>query len=415
MKATHLSRWVTGSVVLGVILFTAMSAFSIVGANTYQFSRDPVPLEDEYLIVQGPGDMFRPDVAEGGLTVWYARGESGLDLFGLRLGDDGRALDDPFLIAGGHGDQAVPIVTASTPDGYYLIVWHDQGVNGADVYARYLTPDGHTDGDPFVISDAPGDQYRPAAAYSPVADQFIVVWQDDGTTGVPDVYGRMVTVAPNGALPEPFVVSAGPGGQFIPDVVCEDTQPTCLLVWQDDRHNDQLYTDVMGQLIQADTGAVTGAEIGIAVENDYQFSPAVIFNPVSAEYLVVWDDDISARRVSRAGQPLDGRVDISLDSPYQYKPAVAVGVDGTYLIVWEDLRNWDEHGADIYGQWLSASGVPLGANFALSTDPYNQYAPSMVAGQGANAGSFFVVWEDNRASDASLALYGRWLEPSGEN
>jgi hypothetical protein len=337
-----------------------------------------------------------------------------MDILGLLLGKDGDTPGETLLIAGGPGDQAMPFVVGDVEHGGYLVVWHDQKTTVVDIYGRYLDAAGRPQGAAFAISTAKGDQLRPTAAYVPAAEGFLVVWQDGRANNKePDIYGRIVpTYAASSLgggtkpLGKEWGICSSRGGQYIPTVACDDQ---CLVVWQDDRRFTDLFTDIMAQLVDASSQTAIGKEVDVAVAIDYQYSPVVTFNPVSDEYLVVWDDDISARRLSRSGQLLGGKIAISLESPHQYKPAVAVMDDGTYLIVWEDLRNLAKRGADIYGQWLSAAGRPLGRNLSLSTDPHNQYSPTMIAGAGGGPADFLVIWEDDRAGDATLALYGEWL------
>lgn len=382
----------------------------------------PPPQPDgEFLVAAGETDFYHPSIAAGGMIVWYTHGSEGMDVMGLLLGADGHTPGASEIIAGGSGDQVMPFVTSDTGHGGYLVVWHDQRAGSVDVYGRYLDAAGRPQGGAFAISTAKGDQLRPAAAYVPAADGFLVVWQDSRVNKDPDIYGRLVPAygssSSGGGTELPgaeWAISSSRGGQFIPTLACETARAQCLVVWQDDRRFSSLFTDVMGQLVDVSEASTIGDEVDIAVGVDYQYSPVVAFNPVSGEYLVVWDDDISARRLSLSGRLLGSKIPISLESPHQYKPAVAVMEDGTYLIVWEDLRNLGRRGADIYGQWLSAAGRPLGSNVALSTDRHNQYSPSMVAGADWGTGDFIVIWEDDRASDTTLALYGEWLFRSAE-
>ncbi|MBL7064942.1 MAG: hypothetical protein ISS49_12160 [Anaerolineae bacterium] len=413
--ARHYQRIVsTGLVLVLVGLFLTLNLVRRAGASTYLLPHSLSPSNQEFPIVQGPDDLLRPAIANGDLMIWYAQGGDGLDVFGLRLDNDGRSQGEPLLIGGGPGDQAVPSIASSTEGGNYLVVWHSQRSSDADsdIYARHLDAEGRPQGDSFAICIAEGDQLRPAVAYAPDANIFVVAWQDNRMGNV-DLYARLVPVADGSApaLAKEFVVSSVSSDQLIPSVACETEGPHCLVVWMDNRNNSFFYTDIMGRLVNAASGDAIGDKIDVAVERWYQDSPAAVYNPVSAEYMVVWNDDISCRRVSRDGQPLGAKVEVSLESPFQYKPVVAIDADGKYLIVWEDGRNQDSHGTDIYGQWLSSAGVPMGINFALSTDSHNQYWPALAFDQ--NTGAFFAVWEDDR-NNGNLALYGQMLSDVSE-
>ncbi len=378
------------------------------------------PAQDrEISIAMGATDLYRPSVAADGMIVWYSRGTAGMGVFGLRLGADGVTPGKIQVIADGPGDQTLPFVAADPEHGGYLVVWQNQGDTTADIYACYLDAKGQPLGAAFALAAAAGEQLRPTAAYVAAADGYLVVWQDGRAAGEPDIYARLVPTYGASSLGggkqplgKEFAVSTASGGQFIPTAACETARPQCLVAWQDNRKAAVFFTDVVGRIVDAAAGNTVGDEIAVAVASDYQYSPVVAFNPISQEYLVVWDDDISARRISPAGQPLGGKIYISLESPAQYKPVVAVAPDGTYLIVWEDLRNLEKRGADIYGQWLSSSGRPLGTNLALVAERHNQYSPAIVAGQGSESARFLIVWEDDRASGATLSLYGLWVSRS---
>lgn len=71
---------------------------------------------------------------------------------------------------------------------------------------------------------------------------------------------------------------------------------------------------------------------------------------------------------------------------------------------------------DIYGQLLSASGAPMGNNFAISNAIYEQRFAEIAYSPTSNV--YLVVWDDNRAENRDI--YGQLVSGSsgaliGEN
>ena len=63
----------------------------------------------------------------------------------------------------------------------YFLVWEDWRNGNADIYGRFITPDGNLCGREFVIVNALGNQLKPMAAYRYrgfTGDKILVVWQD---------------------------------------------------------------------------------------------------------------------------------------------------------------------------------------------------------------------------------------------
>jgi hypothetical protein len=95
--------------------------------------------------------------------------------------------------------------------------------------------------------------------------------------------------------------------------------------------------------------------------------------------------------------------------------AAVASAAGAYLVVWEDNRNNNRTGIDIYGTRVSAAGValnPLG--LAICTAPGDQTRPA-VAASGA---TFLVVWHDQRLGGdnifgARVTTAGVVSDPSG--
>ncbi|MEM7310152.1 MAG: hypothetical protein AAF682_25980 [Planctomycetota bacterium] len=185
--------------------------------------------------------------------------------------------------------------------------------------------------------------------------------------------------------------------------------------------------EIFGQRINATTGAELGendfriSDMGSEGETKFDaFSPAVVFNPTAAEYLVVWegDDDtgsltnnefeIFAQRLDASGQQLgDNDFRIS-DAGAPGKPQLdatscAVAYNGTaneYLVVWQaDLKEdgLADNEFEIFAQRLDAAGQELGVDdFRVSdmgpdgSTAYGAFTPSVA--YNSTQDEYLVVW-----------------------
>ena len=133
--------------------------------------------------------------------------------------------------------------------------------------------------------------------------------------------------------------------------------------------------------------AGTGAEGAEGPPEDFRISgpgatsddwePAVAWNYSNDEYLVVWADwrnhltvptSIYGQRVSPMGIAIESSFRITGPGANAYSLNPAVAWNDTaheYLVVWNDGRNYETRGIDIYGQRVSATGSLLGSNFRV--------------------------------------------------
>jgi hypothetical protein len=196
-------------------------------------------------------------------------------------------------------------------------------------------------------------------------------------------------------------VASGPGGY--------------LVVWEDWRDLGTRSADIYGQLIGAD-GALLGTNFRISGTSATDLSPAVAWNDTAAEYLVVWQDwrDYGTRGQDTYGQRVaaDGSLEgtnfrISNGDDDEYSPAVAWNETANqYLVIWQDYRDYDTRGPDIYGQRLGGNGGLIGGNIRISSaagtpTPTSKRWPALAWNGMAN--QFIVVWEDGRSNTADRA------------
>ena len=162
----------------------------------------------------------------------------------------------------------------------------------------------------------------------------------------------------------------------------------------------------------------------------FALDPAVAYNGSANEYLVVWaandegaalaDDEfeIYGQRIDAAtGAALDPRFHISsvgTDADSAYDPAVAYNsVNDEYLVVWQEDNGVNDE-IEIYGQRLDASGDEIGSDdFRLSNmgpdgDPaFDALNPALA--YNATQNEYLVVWHGDDELDNVVEIYGQRL------
>ncbi|HDL01242.1 MAG TPA: hypothetical protein ENH23_03305, partial [candidate division Zixibacteria bacterium] len=143
--------------------------------------------------------------------------------------------------------------------------------------------------------------------------------------------------------------------------------------------------------------------------NSYQFEPAIAVE-LSGSYSFVWKDyrtgnyplnpEIFTQRYDSVFTPLDVNVQLSTESPASIRetPDIALSDSKRGIVVWADYRNsnWD-----IYGQLVASDGSHIGNNILMNDDNVNaqQHRPRVSI---SNQGWFVVTWYENRFGDDDI-------------
>jgi len=177
---------------------------------------------------------------------------------------------------------------------------------------------------------ATGTDYQPAVDINPGADNSLVVWADD-RSGTSAIWGRLVTLA-GVPLGSDFQISPAVGDKdaYDPAVAYNFLSDQYLVVWTHDHSASD--SDVLGQRVRAN-GNLAGPFIIIADSAANQSSPDVAFNSWHNQYLVVWADDtnptfdIYGRRIRGNGNPVGLPISVATAINgaigHDYTPAVA--------------------------------------------------------------------------------------------
>lgn len=158
---------------------------------------------------------------------------------------------------------------------------------------------------------------------------------------------------------------------------------------------------------------------------------AVAYGSAAGEFLVVWIDDrddpnghytnVYGQRVSASGSPVgaDFRITGPGATNVETYPAVAYSpTSNEFLVVWEDSRDFGTRDWDIYGRRVSASGSPVGADFRINNCPKPagiedlDSSPEVIYDPGTDG--FLVLWTDGRDSlTRGSDIYGQRLATDG--
>jgi hypothetical protein len=328
----------------------------------------------------------------------------------------------------------VALATKNTTEGFFS-VWNEQTPStvGNVVYGQLTSQNGKLIGSEVAIAplaNGVGDT-RPRLGYSPKANTFMVVWEDDrnaATTGE-EVFGQLITSS--GALSGAnFPIGTAIADQQRPGVAYNSINDEYLVVWADDRNQSTTGFDIYGQIVKSN-GTLVGSNFAITTAKNVQDMSRVAFDPIKGQYLVVWSDDrnesttgfdIYAQKVGLSGT-LAGAPIVVSNAPYdQFRPDITWdGNDDEFMVVWVDCRNvgypacqsGDKTNGDIYGQVIASGGTLTGSNFPIATSTDSEYRPAVSF--SATSDLFQVIYSDqsNTINTGASEIWGVEVMPDG--
>ncbi len=280
----------------------------------------------------------------------------------------------------------------------YLMVWEDDGLHATHIYGQFISKTGTLVGSQITIG-AGSDMHL---GFKPIlydGKSYFVVWEDRiapywGYNA--DVFGQFI--APSGSLlGEPIPVSTVEYGQRMPTLSFDGTN--ILVAWVDGRNHSACYiedtitycfeSDVYGQFVTKSPGGTPGSLSGSNFL--INASPLPRDNPIAVafdgtNYFVAFEEettlpnvcppggckwDIYGQFVTKTGVPTGSEIVISNTTPDHHWPGLAF--DGTnYLVTWTE--NFVTAEAAIKGRLFNKLGVPASSEFPLSS-PSEDNAP----------------------------------------
>ena len=205
------------------------------------------------LVASGATDRTNPDIAynldRNEYLVTYD--DLGANILATRLTGNGVILGGgEFGIATWPSPESKPSVAAcGGGTDRYFVAWQSQvSATNNDVYGRFVTGDGVPDGAPLRFPYHTMDEQEPEVTCRNGSAEFLVVWEEQYSTGAFGIRGSRVF--PNGTLSFPFAVRpvwvGETGVATMPAAV--GGEQGYLVVWEHDRQGTS-YQDIHGKMV----------------------------------------------------------------------------------------------------------------------------------------------------------------------
>ena len=263
-------------------------------------------------------------------------------------------------------------------------------------------------------SAATDRQYHPVLAVDP-AGGFLVVWEGHNLTrNFVDFSGIFAQRYDDSGrrIGEEFQINS-PATRFAGSpAMATDSAGNLVVVWEGGSAEDSA-AGIFGRRYDA-AGAAAGDEFQVSnFTTDAQFAPAVATG-VAGEFVVVWQraafytSQVVGCRYDSGGTPIGGVFPVTADSGYTHaSPTVATLPSGGFLVVWErdDLTQLFFGPGDIVAQRYSASGAPRGGELVVSgVRTGHQGSPAVTANASGNV---VVAWHGLPGDGSEPGIFGR--------
>ena len=314
-------------------------------------------------------------------------------------------------------DNLEPAVAYNSNHDEYLVVWtNDRGAT-KDVYARRVRGDGTLLSNFTISHNANFHNYEPDVAYSPVQDEYLVVWTYDSVTPSPNsnIWARRITW--NGAnlhLPQyqEFPIGRTHDDQHNPAIAYNSDADEYLVVYQNTWGGGG--QDIDAQRVRASDGWSPGW-VNIVAGAGFRSFPDVTHCLASNYYLIAYtfqstaggSGDIYSKAASWNLGYLGSEEHICDDTHDQSRVAVAASAS-EYLAVWEDAPNLST--TEIYARRVAADGTPQGPGggfWIAGSSNRHDSTPAVADGHGYG---YLIVW-DRWAIWPDSDVYGRYAMP----
>ncbi len=383
------------------------------------------------------GSQLTPSVAgfaSGGfIVVWSttdtAQDGAGRAIKAQRYDSNGVPIGAEMLInSAAAGDQRAPSVT-TLANGGYVITWETtdtaQDGSGTAIKGQLFDSSGAAVGAEFrVNSQLVADQTK-SAVTALEGGGFVVTWQSadpaqDGHTSA--IKGQIYTAA-GVAVGSEFLVNSGAvGGESSPSVTSL-AGGGFVATWT---LGSGTSADVYAQVFTS-SGAKSGGQFIVSSTSALNQDFTSVSHISGGRFVVTWtsasslntnDVEIRARIFSASGTPIGNDFAVSTARFHPdtgayagtSSPNVVDLPNGGFLITWT-FAGTDANGSSIRGQYYDSAGVAVGGEVLISTVTNRVESSSDLAVDGN--GSIFSVWSSANSTITDYDIHGQVLTPAG--
>lgn len=312
-----------------------------------------------------------------------------------------------------------PAVAYSSHHDEYLVAWQTSWPPSGGVIEAARIGSGGGVGSAFPVADQTNHWLdEPALAYSPLQDEYLVVYSDD------ENHIRATRVRWDGLWKsEEFSVDQVPGYAMLCPAVAYNSQDDEYLVVYSVVTSGGQTTGITAQRVKASDGSLLSyAEVALS-EGERRNCPDVAYNPMRNEYLIAygWHASPDPRPYQIRGKVAASNLDGVTASPEiticcadtRYQPAdvaVAAGL-GEYLLVFADVS---APAADVLARRVSGTGAPQGPadGFFITTTPHSDKAGQDVA--CSPGGSYLAAHSLRTGDKTEMDIHGSYVMPHGD-
>ncbi|MEN3046168.1 MAG: T9SS type A sorting domain-containing protein [Candidatus Hydrothermales bacterium] len=247
-------------------------------------------------------------------------------------------------------------------------------------------------------------------------DRLIVVYSQVGPAGNLDIYGRIYSFS-GLPLTGPFVISSAAHDQRNPVVTYNPVTDNFVCVWEDYRNGNW---DIYGTRISPSGVVIDPAGFSVVAFTQDQLRPSIAVSSLDGNFFVSWSDyragwwDLYGKLFSSTGSPLTGDLILSNAGGTQdYSTVTFIPAYNRYFIIYETDQNgrWD-----LYFNAVSGAGSVL---YGSGGSPlFTLYSQKRFPSSIFNGINIVLTWSDYRSGNwdiyaARVSPFGALLDGDG--